>query len=229
VIDPGVGLGQLVAERPSRAGVFERLRLDYCCSGDQTLAQACERRGLDADTVCRTLEALEDAHLDRWRPERHDWRRAPIAELCEHIIATHHDKLRTELPRIGELLDTVVRVHGAQHHELHDLRRLFLTMRRELESHIATEERVVFPACRAAEADGIAVDEHVLIAHEREHDETGDALTALRELAHDYDPAAALCGTHRRLLEAFHRFELDLHQHIHEENNVLFPRARALG
>ncbi len=228
MIDPGASLGLLVAEQPSRAELFERLRLDYCCSGDQTLTQACGRRGLDVDTVCRMLEALEDARLDRWHPEYHDWRRASIAELCDHIVAAHHDKLRTELPHIGELLDTVVRVHGTHHHELHDLRRLFVTMRRELESNIETEERVVFPACRAAEADGTEVDGAVLASHEREHAQTGDALTALRELAQDYDTAAALCGTHRRLLEALRRFELDLHQHIHEENNVLFPRARAI-
>lgn len=229
MIDSDVSLGRLVAERPSRAAVFERLRLDYCCSGDQSLSQACERRGLDADTVCRMLEALEDSHLDRWYPEGHDWRRASITELCDHIVSAHHDKLRGELPRIEELLDTVVRVHGAHHHELLDLLRLFRAMRHELESHIATEEEVVFPACRAAEADGTSVEEHVLTAHEREHIQTGDALTALRELAHDYDPAGALCGTHRRLLEALHRLELDLHEHIHEENNVLFPRARALS
>ncbi len=86
----------------------------------------------------------------------------------------------------------------------------------------------MFPACRAVEADGTGVDEDVLAAHEREHMEAGDALTALRELAHDYDSAAALCGTHRRLLEALRGFELDLHQHIHEENNILFARVRAL-
>lgn len=228
-IDPGVSLGQLVAEQPTRAEVFERLRLDYCCSGEQTLTQACQRRGLDADTVCRLLEALEDAQLQRWRSEGHDWRRASIAELCDHIVAAHHDKLRTELPRIGELLDTVVRVHGAQHHELHDLRRLFTGLRRELGSHMASEERTVFPACRAAEADQRAVDERLLTAHEREHSETGDTLTALRELSHDYNSAAALCGTHRRLLEALQHLELDLHQHIHEENNILFPRARTLS
>jgi regulator of cell morphogenesis and NO signaling len=228
VIDPGVSLGRLVAEQPSRAEVFERLRLDYCCSGAQTLTQACQRRGLDADTVCRMLEALEDTHLNRWRPEGHDWRRASIGELCDHIVAAHHDKLRTELPRIDELLATVVRVHGAHHLELHDLRRLFGTMRAELESHIETEERVVFPACRAAETDRAVVDEEVLATHEREHEQAGDALTALRELTRDYDTAGALCGTHRRLLEALQRFELDLHQHIHEENNILFPRARAM-
>lgn len=228
MIDPDTSLGQLVAERPARAETFERLRLDYCCGGDQTLAQACGRRGLDPETVCRMLEALESSPLDGRRLEENDWRRASIAELCDHIIAAHHDRLRAELPRIEELLATVVRVHGAHHHELHDLLRLFRSLRHELESHMESEERVVFPACRAAEAGRAAVAEEVLSVHEREHEETGDALAALRELAHDYDTAGALCGTHRRLLEALHQLELGLHQHIHEENNVLFPRTRAL-
>jgi regulator of cell morphogenesis and NO signaling len=228
MIDLGVSLGQLVAEQPSRAETFERLRLDYCCGGGQTLAQACERRGLDPETVCRMLEALENPSLDGRRLEENDWRRASIAELCDHIIAAHHDRLRAELPRLEELLVTVVRVHGAHHRELHDLLRLFRSLRHELVSHIEAEERVVFPACRAAEAGRAAVGEDVLAQHEQEHDETGDALVALRELAHEYDPAGALCGTHRRLLEGLRQLELGLHQHIHEENNVLFPRARAL-
>jgi regulator of cell morphogenesis and NO signaling len=228
VIDPRVSLGQLVVEQPARAEVFERLRLDYCCGGDQTLAHACERRGLDVETVRRMLDALEDRPLDRWRLECGDWRRASLAELCDHIVSAHHDRLRSELPGIDELLATVVRVHGARHPELHDLQRLFGTMQHELEAHIETEERVVFPICRRAEADHAPVDDVVLALHEQEHAETGDALAALRELAHDYDTTGALCGTHRRLLDALQRFELDLHQHIHEENNVLFPRARAL-
>lgn len=228
MIDPDTSLGRLVADQPARAETFERLRLDYCCSGGQTLTQACERRGLDPETVCRMLEALEGSSLDGRRLEQNDWRRASIAELCDHIVVAHHDRLRAELPRIEELLVTVVRVHGAQHHELHDLLRLFRSLRRELESHIETEERVVFPACRAAEVGAAPVAEDVLARHEREHEDTGDALVALRELGHDYDAAGALCGTHRRLLEALHQLELGLHQHIHEENNVLFPRARAL-
>ncbi|HSC02361.1 MAG TPA: DUF542 domain-containing protein [Solirubrobacteraceae bacterium] len=132
MIDPDTSLGRLVADQPARAETFERLRLDYCCSGGQTLTQACERRGLDPETVCRMLEALEGSSLDGRRLEQNDWRRASIAELCDHIVVAHHDRLRAELPRIEELLVTVVRVHGAQHHELHDLLRLFRSLRREL-------------------------------------------------------------------------------------------------
>lgn len=228
MIDPGASLGALVAEQPSRAELFERLRLDYCCTGSQTLAQACRRGGLDPETVCRMLEALEDSPVDRRHLEASDWRRASIAELCDHIVAAHHDKLRAELPRIEGLLATVVRVHGTGHPNLHDLQRLFATIRHELEPHLESEERALFPACRAAEADRAPVAESLLVPHEQEHAATGDALAALRELADDYDTATALCRTHRTLLEALARLELDLHQHIHEENNVLFSRVRAL-
>jgi regulator of cell morphogenesis and NO signaling len=143
-------------------------------------------------------------------------------------VAAHHDTMRAELPRVEQLLATVVRVHGGGHPELHDLQRLFATIRHELEPHLETEERVLFPACRAAEADRRPVDEGLLAAHEQEHAATGDALVALRELASDYDTTGALCRTHRTLLDALARLELDLHQHIHEENNVLFARVRAL-
>lgn len=227
-MDPSSSLGQLVVERPARAEVFERLRLDYCCGGAQTLAQACERRGLDVETVRALLDALEDPALDHRYLECNDWRRASLAELCDHIVAAHHDRLRVELQRIDKLMSTVVRVHGRQHPELHDLQRLFATLRHELESHIAVEEMVVFPACRAAEAGGGSVDDQLLVLHEQEHAEAGDALTALRELAHDYDTDGALCRTHRSLLGSLREFELDLHQHIHEENNILFARVRAL-
>jgi regulator of cell morphogenesis and NO signaling len=226
-------LGALVAERPARAALFERLRLDYCCGGGQTLAEACLLRGLDPHTVGELIDALDDGPLDHGEPvEECDWRQAGIAELCDHIVAAHHDRLRTELPRIAELLATVVRVHGADHPELHDVERLFVTMRQDLESHIEQEEQVLFPACRAVERgeplDGDA-GAQLLEAFEHDHASTGDAIAALRELTNDFDTTRPFCGTHQRLLKSLRGFELDIHQHIHEENNLLFPRVRALA
>jgi regulator of cell morphogenesis and NO signaling len=91
------------------------------------------------------------------------------------------------------------------------------------------EERVFFPAARKLEVDGALVDEPLLQKHEHDHEHVGDSLTALRELASDYRTDGALCGTHRALLDALRSLEQDLHQHIHEENNVLLPRVRALN
>jgi regulator of cell morphogenesis and NO signaling len=160
--------------------------------------------------------------------EAHDVARATIPELCEHIVTRHHDPLRRDLPRISDLLATVVRVHGKTHRELHDLQRLFTTIREDLEAHMRLEEERLFPACLAlCEGQGAALDDGLLALLEDDHQATGDALCALRELAGGYRTEWALCSTHRALLRALRAFEIDMHQHVHEENNVLFPRARA--
>jgi regulator of cell morphogenesis and NO signaling len=232
-IEPTTTLGALVAERPARAQLFERLRFDYCCAGTQTLAQASTRRGLDPETVAELLAALDHGADQRPDPlEECDWRRATIAELSEHIVSVHHARLRRELPRIAGLLATVTRVHGRGHPELHDLQRLFAAMRDELEHHLELEERALFPVCCSLEAhDGASteLDPGALALLEDEHADTGAALAAIRELADDYDSARALCGTHRALLDALHQLELDVHRHVHEENNLLFSRVRALA
>lgn len=235
-IDPAVTLGELVVQRPARAELFERLRLDYCCGGATTLEEACRRRGLDPDTVRRVLDGFDadpvarpaGVHADA---ERRDWMRASLGDLCEHIVGVHHEGLRRDLPLIAELLDSVLRVHGPVHRELYALAPVFAGLRAELEGHLALEERELFPGCRALddpEESGPAVDEALLAGHEHDHREVGDALAALRELTGDYDADHALCRTHRRLLEGLHALELDLHRHVHEENNILFPRVRAL-
>jgi regulator of cell morphogenesis and NO signaling len=228
VTDPAATLGELVVERPAVASLFERLGLDYCCGGRRTLEEACVQRGLDTTTVTVLLDAL------RHEPSRddlrhHDVAHCSISALCEHIVARHHVPLRADLVRIDELLATVVRVHGKQRPELADLQRLFSGMRGELEIHMRLEEHKLFPACRALDARGDAsgFDADVIALLEHDHDATGDALSALRELCGGYDPEWALCATHRRLLQALGALELDLHQHVHEENNVLFPRVRA--
>lgn len=230
-IEPTASLGDLVAERPGRAGLFERLRFDYCCGGKQTLAEACAQRGLDVDTVRELILALDGAAPEAPRAAERDWREASLTELCDHIVSVHHDYLRAELPRISEVLETVVRVHGSKQPDLHELARTYDGVRAELEEHMAMEEEVLFKGCRAREAgepDGTAIDVELIDRHEREHADAGDALATMRELAGGYDASRAFCGTHRALLDALRRLEADLHQHIHLENNVLFPRLREL-
>jgi regulator of cell morphogenesis and NO signaling len=227
VTDTSVTLGELVRRRPATAALFERLGLDYCCGGRRTLEEACTQRGLDAVTVCALLDAFgQDPGSPS--PPGHDVGRASIAELCDHIVAAHHEPLRAELARISERVATVVRVHGCTRPELADLQRVFETLRGELEVHMRREEHVLFPACRTLDGDGQAapLDEGELALLEDDHGDTGEALSALRELCDDYDPAQALCGTHTALLRALHELELELHQHVHEENNILFPRVR---
>jgi regulator of cell morphogenesis and NO signaling len=223
-IDDRSTLGELVLKRPAAAALFDRLRLDYCCGGQRTLEQACARRGLDARTVATLLDALTD-EPPGIELEAHDVTGATVGELCDHIVARHHDPLRREMRRIEDLLDNVVRVHGRDHRELFDLQRLFAITHRELEHHMDLEEAQLFPACRDRAAERPAGAE-LLRQLEDDHAATADSLSALREIAGGYRIRTALCATHRALMHALHRFEIEMHRHIHEENNVLFARLR---
>jgi regulator of cell morphogenesis and NO signaling len=226
-IDPQATLGDLVLEEPGRADLFERLGFDYCCGGGRTLADACAQRGLDVETVSKVLEV----HGVAAPPSDHgfDWRRATTADLCDHIVSAHHDRLRRDLPRLHETLVTVARVHGPSEPELHDLARVFAGLRAELEEHIEREEHVLFPACRELERSAApAAAAELLEELGDDHAQVGETLLVLRDLAAGYDPGRARCGTHRALYDGLREFERDLHQHIHEENNVLFPRVRGL-
>lgn len=222
VIAPTATLGEIVADHPETAPVFERFGLDYCCGGGATLADACATRGVDLERVRATLTLAGSADADDVLSGE-----ASIAELCEHLVVRRHGPLRVELQRIGSLLDTVVRVHGSAHPELAELQERFAAMRSELDTHLRTEENEFFPACRALEEDAAADVRPQLLEHLRDdHDEVGAELRQLRGLAGDYDPATAYCATHRALLHALQEFETSMHRHVHEENNVLFPKVR---
>jgi regulator of cell morphogenesis and NO signaling len=226
-IDHDSTLAELVVARPQAAAVLERLRLDYCCGGAATLADACADRGLDTDTVAALLDALPDGSPEGDGLAAHDVARASIAELCDHIVVAHHGPLRPKLDRIDHLLATVVRVHGNAEPSLIDVERLFAALRSDLEAHMYVEEDRLFPACRGLGASGeAAFDDDLLALLEDDHAATGDAIIAIRELTGDFDEAQGLCSTHRQLLSELRAFEVDIHQHVHEENNILFPRVR---
>lgn len=225
-IDPQTTLGDLVLEQPSRAQLFEQLGFDYCCRGDRTLAAACAQANLDAATVVRVLEAQPAAPAPA-REHEQDWREASTADLCEHIVEAHHDRLRQELPRLSETVATVAFVHGDDEPTLKELARVFDGLARDLLEHVEREEEQLFPACRALEAgERPAAPETLLAELADDHADVGETLVVLRDLAGGYRSEQARCGTHRALLDGLQELERDLHQHIHEENNLLFPRVR---
>ena len=220
-VDLDSSLGKLVRERPATARVLARFGLDYCCGGKRSLRDACYERGLDAATVAVFLEhEPEPVAL-----ERTDWSVAPVPALCAHIVAEHHARMRWELPRVSELAERAASAHGDALPELHELRDELASLRAELEEHMDDEESRLFPALAAGEPFSSRELEELV----HEHEATGARLQRLRDLGGGYELAAALCNTHRALLEGLHGLELDLHQHVHEENNILFPRVAAVA
>ena len=233
VTDPGTTLGDLVVAHPALARVFERLGLDYCCGGKQTLAAACTRRGLDPATVAATLDGALAA-LDA-APAEIDPATLTLTALADHIEGTHHAYVRVELPRLVELAERVARKHTHRDPRLADVLHTTVMLADEMMSHMAKEELVLFPFVRQLEAGARDGDFHCgSIANpirqmEAEHEAAGGMLARLRELTNGFTPDAESCNSHRALLAGLAEFEADLHRHVHKENNLLFPRALARG
>jgi regulator of cell morphogenesis and NO signaling len=217
-------VGQLVAERPERARVFEEFDIDYCCGGKRTLGEACVRRGVDPKIVVQRLEQVD---VEPDTPER-NWEDEPIAELCEFIVATHHAFLRRELPRLSYLVQKIARVHGERHPELLELLAVYLPFARDMNQHMDKEEQVLFPILKRLADEEVTPSRAIigpLRMMEAEHDEAGLALEEMRRLTNGFRPPADACNTYRAAFAGLHDLEQDLHRHVHLENNVLFPRV----
>ncbi len=214
-------LGDLVAEVPARAAVFDRLGLDYCCHGQRLLSDACADAGLDAAAVADQIDVVRrpaggDSHLTG----------DPVA-MVEDIVATHHRYLRYELPELEQLAEKVDGVHGDRHPELAHVRELVTAIRAELEPHLDKEEKVLFPAIRRL-VDGqrdfpFGTVQNPIRVMGVEHERAGELLAALRAVSDGYTPPADGCASYRALYARLADLEADTHLHIHKENNVLFP------
>jgi regulator of cell morphogenesis and NO signaling len=225
----------IAAGSPDAVRVFERLGIDYCCGGKRLLADVCREKGLELQEVAHEIETAAAA---RRTPER-DWNVAPLTGLIRHIVGTHHEFLRRELPLIGARLEKVYRVYNESYGPtLVGLPEVFGALHGELDLHLRKEEMILFPAIETFEA--AAVEERPLpqtpfgpIANpvrmmESEHDSAGGALARIREITQNFSAPAHACETYRALMASLEGLEHDLHTHIHLENNVLFPRAMRL-
>lgn len=221
-------VGDLVAQRPGRSRVFEKLGIDFCCGGKKSLSEACATKGLDAETVLTILLAAEAGTGS----DERNWENASLSDLADHIEQTHHTYLKRELPRLRAMVRKVAAVHGNHHPWMREFDRVYDQFATELETHMLKEEQVLFPLIRALErsepgpaaACGHGV-ENPIRAMESEHDDSGQGLERLHELSGGLTPPADACNTFRAMLDGVRELELDLHQHIHKENNILFPRA----
>ncbi len=226
-------VGELALENPAATRVFEKLGIDYCCGGGRTLEQACQAAHMSINQVADSLAAASQA-ASVSAPDR-NWQSEPLSELLAHIQSTHHVYTREEIARLGPLFDKVCSVHGKNHPELLRLREFFSGLAEELTTHLMKEEKVLFPYILRLE-EAVVAKEPVLpppfgsvrnpvamMMHE--HDGAGSALRSMRQVSNGYAAPPDACVSFQTLYQALEAFEADLHQHIHLENNVLFPRA----
>jgi regulator of cell morphogenesis and NO signaling len=235
-LSPTQTVRQLATDLPNATRIFEQLGIDYCCGGGKSLQEACVQARLPVEDVLRSLEqgsaptTTSEAGLD--------FQLCSLHELASYIVDTHHSYVKQEIPRIQKLLAKVVAVHGKGHPELGSMAKVFAGLGDEMTSHMMKEEMVLFPYISELEA---AIEErrrkpfapfgtvsNPVQMMEMEHESAGNALRELRSLSSDYTPPQEACFSYRTLFSALEIFEKDLHQHIHLENNILFPRAEKL-
>jgi len=226
---------ELAVDVPGATRVFEELGIDYCCGGGRSLVDACFAAGISLEQATAALEAGKERYS---REGDGSWQSRSLTDLIEHIVRRHHEYTKSELQRLDQLSTKVVSVHGQNHPELNELRERFLELRNDLLPHMMKEERVLFPyieqleaatkAGRPAPSPLFGTARNPIMMMIREHDGAGELLRELRTASRDYVVPDDGCVSYRALYDALRELEQDLHQHIHLENNILFPRTVAL-
>ena len=223
-------LGELVTDYPRTAAIFEGLGFDYCCRGHQTLADATANRGLPLPTVLEAIGAAAQPTADE--PSIAD---LELDDLTRYIVDRHHRYVREMSPAISAWLDKLVTRHGARHPELAEIRSRFAALKDELMAHMMKEEHILFPfidELAAARRSGARLPRgpfgtviNPVRVMEHDHRQVGDLMAELRTATDGFTPPSDACRTYQLCFAELSKFERDLHQHIHLENNVLFPRA----
>jgi regulator of cell morphogenesis and NO signaling len=209
-------LAEIAVTHPGAARVFHRHRLDFCCGGRRSLADACEERALDPDRVLADIEA-EAVPEGSVR-----WGEAPLPDLVAFIVNTYHQRLRATLPDLVRMARRVEERHGDKPGCPRGLAAHLDAMHTSVLDHLRKEEQILFPLIVAGQGRNAAAPVHVM---ELEHEHHREDLLALRRLTADLTPPAEACTTWRALYLGLQQLEQELMEHIHLENNVLFRRA----
>ncbi len=222
---------EIALEQPTAIRVFEQFGIDYCCGGRKPLAEACAARNLEIDSV---IAALEEAEKEP-ETEVENWADRTLESLSLHIVSKHHAYVKGELPRLAQLAERVVNRHGATKPELQVIAATLMQLDEELTQHLAKEEAVLFPYVAALERSvcngtpkphgcfGSVASPIAMMT--QEHDAAGSLIAEIRRLSGNFTSPENACPTFHAFYDGLREFEQDLHQHIHLENNILFPRA----
>lgn len=224
-------VGKIVAENYKAASIFKKYNIDFCCNGNRTIADACNKKQIDEnrliDELSETINTKEAGDIDV--------KLFPLDLLTDYIEKTHHRYVEKKIPEITPFLQKVVSVHSGSHPELIKVEQLFFDSTKDLSAHMKKEELMLFPYIRllvkAQLSDGkkpqtgIGSAATYIEQMEQEHTAEGERFRRISELTGNYTPPEDACNTYRVTLSLLKEFEEDLHRHIHLENNILFPRS----
>lgn len=211
-------LGELAIAVPRITEIFRKHRLDFCCGGKQTLKDACNKRQIDLGSIVSEIEKLND------KTEPNDLSEMPLDKLTQFIVNRYHEDLRKRIPELISLAEKVERVHGDHLSCPQGLAALLRQMNEELTLHMMKEENVLFPLVNSGRGSMAKMPIKVMTM---EHDQHGQQLESLHRLTNDFTPPTEACTTWRTLYKGLEDLERELMEHIHLENNILFPRALA--
>ncbi|MDP3358258.1 MAG: iron-sulfur cluster repair di-iron protein [Lutibacter sp.] len=218
-------IAEIVSDDISTASVFKKYQLDFCCGGGKTVENACEKANINVDDVVNDLlnnKSKNEAPNLNFK----DW----SAEfLADYIVYVHHTYVKQNLGVISEFAEKVANVHGQHEPKTVEISKLFSIISNELTAHMGREEFILFPAIKAkADNPHFEFDEKTLSLIEDEHEEVGTLIKKIQELSSNFTPPEWACNTFKALYFKLEEFTNDLYQHIHLENNILFPKVKKL-
>ncbi|GAA4939362.1 iron-sulfur cluster repair di-iron protein [Algibacter agarivorans] len=224
-------IGQFVAEDYRTAAVFSKYKIDFCCNGNRTINEACEKKGIDNNVLLDELHSVLNAKGE----QSIDYKSWPVDLLVDYIEKKHHRYVEAKIPVLLQFLDKLCRVHGERHPELFEINKLFTASAGELAAHMKKEELILFPFVKKMvnatlntgdiEAPHFGTVGNPIAMMMQEHDNEGERFRQIAELTDNYSPPADACNTYQVTFAMLEEFEQDLHLHIHLENNILFPKA----
>lgn len=227
-------VAEYVTENIKTADVFRKYGIDFCCGGGITIEKACEKYEVqEPEELWNDLLKVEN-HTTR----ANDYNSWDLDFLADHITNVHHRYIDDSIPVARQYGDRVEKVHGSHHPELIEINELFREVAADMSAHCKKEELILFPFIKKmvnTKKEGTelpqihfgTVDNPIKMM-EVEHEEAGEIMRKIAKLSNDYTPPADACNTYRAFFAKLEEFELDLHHHVHLENNILFPKSLKL-
>ncbi|MBJ2173330.1 iron-sulfur cluster repair di-iron protein [Aureibaculum sp. A20] len=224
-------IGQIVAEDYRIAQVFKNHGIDFCCKGDRSVEEVAQKNNVDASLLYKEIETIQNQNTN----ESIDFKSWSLDLLADYIEKKHHRYVEAKIPVLKQYLNKLCKVHGSRHPELFEITEHFNASAGELTAHMKKEELILFPIIRKmidAKLKGLEMSkphfgtvENPIEMMMNEHENEGDRFREIDRLSNSYTPPADACNTYQVTFSLLKEFEDDLHQHIHLENNILFPKA----